>query len=92
MKLPQTSRDAYHSITLEQKKSMWAKIVRSLKKSPAGLTADQIASRLRVPHVEVARRMNELVEKKVVINTPVTRKTRTGRKAIVRCLSKKWAA
>ena len=92
MKLPQTSRDAYHSITLEQKKSMWAKIIKSLKKAPCGLTADQIASRLRVDHVVIARRMNELVDKKVVINTPVKRVTRTGRMAMVRMINKKYAA
>ena len=92
MKVPKTSKAAYDSISLESKKTQHARIIRSLKKAPCGLTADQIASRLRVDHVVIARRFSELVKAGVVINTPVTRKTRTGRKAIVRCLSKKWAA
>lgn len=87
-----TSIKAFQSISLESKKSTWSKIVKALKRRKAGATYDEIATLTGLEPVQVARRMNELVEAKIVINTPITRATRTGRKAMVRTLSKKYAA
>lgn len=91
-KIPKTSRLAFNSITLAQKQAMWAKIVKILRRLKAGANYDEIASKIGVEPVTVARRMAELVTAGIVINTPVTRPTRTGRQAMVRTLSKKWAA
>lgn len=86
-----TSIEAYKSITLESKSSMWSKIVTALKRNKTGLTADQLAEKLKVDHVQISRRMGELRKAGIVIDTPVRRKTRTGRRAIVRMISKKAA-
>lgn len=87
-----TSKLAYESITLDHKKTMWAKIVKALRRNKSGLNYDEIATRINAEPVQVARRMNELVQSGIVINSPVTRPTRTGRKAMVRLISKKYAA
>lgn len=79
-----TSLKAYQSITLESKQTQWAKITRCLAKHPDGLTYDEIARKIRHEPVQVARRMAELVNGKIIVNTKQTRPTRTGRAAMVR--------
>jgi predicted transcriptional regulator len=92
MKVPKTSKLAYDSITLESKQSMWAKIIKVMRKNKTGLTNDEISKALKVDHVVIARRTPELVQAGIMYNTPVTRPTRTGRLAIVKMLRKKYQA
>lgn len=92
MKVRKTSKAAYQSITLDNKQAMWAKIIKALRQMKAGGNYDEIARKINVEPVKVARRLNELVTAGIVYNTPATRPTRTGRAAMVRQLNKKFAA
>ncbi len=85
-----TSLLAYDSVSLENKQYMWASIISALKKMKVGGNYCEIAAAIKAEPVTVARRMNELVQKKIVYNTTVTRPTRTGRQAMVRQLYKRY--
>lgn len=87
-----TSIQAYHSITLDNKKTMWAKIIKALRKMPKGGNFEQIAKAARLEPSKVWKRLPELVKAKIVVNTKDTRPTSSGRQAMVRVLSKKYAA
>ena len=71
---------------------MWAKIIKTLKRNRSGLNYYEIAVRIGAEPVQVARRLNELVQAKLIENTKLTRPTGTGRQAVVRKLNKKYAA
>ena len=92
MKPRKTSIAAYHSISLESKKTMWAKIIKVLKRHRNGLNYSEIAGKIGAEPVQVARRLNELVQAKVIENTKETRPTSSGRQAMVRKLNKRYAA
>ena len=92
MKLQKTSIQAYHSLSLESKKTMWAKIIKVLKRHKNGLNYSEIAGKIGAEPVQVARRLNELVQAKVIENTKETRPTTSGRQAMVRRLNKRFAA
>jgi predicted transcriptional regulator len=86
--MKKTSKDAYNSITLDNKRSMWMRIIKALRSLKEGGNYDQIARKIKVEPVKVARRLNELVEAGIVVNTKNTTPTRTGRRAMVRKLKK----
>ena len=87
-----TSIQAYHSLSLESKKTMWAKIIKVLKRHRNGLNYSEIAGKIGAEPVQVARRLNELVQAKLIENTRETRPTSSGRQAMVRKLNKRFAA
>ena len=87
-----TSIQAYQSLSLESKKTMWAKIIKTLKRNRSGLNYYEIAVRIGAEPVQVARRLNELVQAKLIENTKLTRPTATGRQAMVRRINKSIAA
>ena len=87
-----TSIQAYQSLSLESKKTMWAKIIKVLKRHKNGLNYSEIAGKIGAEPVQVARRLNELVQAKLIENTKETRPTSSGRQAMVRKLNKRFAA
>lgn len=87
-----TSIQAYHSLTIDHKKTMWAKIIKALRKMPNGGNFEQIAKVARLEPSKVWKRLPELVEAKVIENTKETRPTSSGRQAMVRKLNKRFAA
>lgn len=87
-----TSLDAYKSISLADKKAIWAKIILAAKKLPAGGTFEEIAKKAKLEPAKVWKRLPELVQAKIMFNTGSTRPTSSGRKAMVRQLYKKFAA
>ena len=91
-RIRKTSIQAYHSLTLDHKKTMWAKIIKVLKRHKNGLNYSEIAGKIGAEPVQVARRLNELVQSKILVNTTETRATTSGRQAMVRRLNKKYAA
>lgn len=92
MKVRKTSKAAYDSLTLEHKRSMWVKIIKAASKLPNGGNFEQIAKKARLKPDQVWKRLPELVDAKVMYNTGETAPTSTGRQAMVRRLTKKWAA
>ena len=87
-----TSIQAYQSLTIDHKKTMWAKIIKALRKMPNGGNFEQIAKVARLEPAKVWKRLPELVQAKVIGNTKETRPTSSGRQAMVRKLNKKYAA
>jgi hypothetical protein len=87
-----TSKQAYLSLTEDSKKTTYSKIVKALRKMPQGGHFEAIAKKAGLPPERVWKRLPELVDKKILVNTKETRPTSTGRQAMVRTLSKKFAA
>ncbi len=91
MKVRKTSKAAYDSIK-DQRATMWGKIVKAAGKLPNGGNFEQIANKAGLRPDQVWKRLPELVDMKILVNTGETRPTSTGRKAMVRALNKAYAA
>lgn len=86
MKQRKTSLDAYNSITLTDKQRMYNAIVKACKRLKNGGTFEEIAKAANLEPAKVWKRLNEMVEMKILVNTSETRKTSSGRSAMVRKL------
>lgn len=91
MKVRKTSKAAYDSIK-DQRATMWGKIVKAAGKLPNGGNFEQIASKAGLRPDQVWRRLSELVDAKIMINTGETSLTSSGHRAMVRKLNKAYAA
>ena len=80
MRQPQTSREAWKSISKEQLSNHHLKIISALEKLKAA-SAEQIAAYCSLDHWQVNRRMSELEKEGRVYKRGDTTKTKTGRSA-----------
>ena len=82
---------AYYS--LSDKRTTYAKIIKALKRMKDNKgNFEQIARKARLKPEQVWKRLPEMVDARIMENTGETRPTSTGRKAMVRRLSKRYAA
>lgn len=79
-----TSKQAYES--LPDQKTTYGKIIKALKRMPNGGHFEAIAKRAGLPAERVWKRLPELVDKKILVNSG-TKPTSTGRMAMVRKLA-----
>ena len=86
-----TSIEAHNSIKAH-KRTMWAKIIAAARKLPNGGNFEQIARKAGLKPEQVWKRLPEMVDARIMENTGETRPTSTGRQAMVRMLSKRFAA
>lgn len=82
---PVTSRLAHESIK-ESKASMYAKITKGLTKLRVGGQFEEVAAASGITPAQCWRRLSEMVDKGLCFNTGITRKTSSGRQAMVRQL------
>lgn len=81
----QTSKDAHESIK-EHKSILYEKIKEGLRKLKIGGTFEEVATASGIKPEQAWKRMSELVQYGVLYNTGITRKTSSGRNAMVRQL------
>lgn len=81
-----TSKAAHDSVK-EHKREMYIKIIDGLRKLKVGGTFEETAYACGLKPEQVWKRLPELIEMGVVYNVGTTRKTSTGRKAMVRQLT-----
>ena len=81
-KNPETSLEAWKSVTSEQLASHHNKILLALKKLKRG-NAEQISSFTSLNYWQVSRRISKLVAKQLIYRTGKKIKTRTGRDSYV---------
>lgn len=79
-----TSKQAFKS--LPDQKTTYGKIIKALQKMPNGGHFEAIAKRAGLPPDKVWRRLNDLVDRKILVNSG-TKPTSTGRMAMVRKLA-----
>lgn len=79
-KVPDTSLEAWRSITNEQLSNHHAKILASLAQIKTG-SAEQISTHSNLSYWQITKRLSELVKKELIYNTGLKVPTRTGRSA-----------
>ena len=79
---PQTSHDAYRSITPEQLSRHYSKIMEALKVLGSA-SAEQIAKHLTMEHSQVNRRMSEMFRLEMIYKPGKKVLTKSGRNAYV---------
>lgn len=85
-KNPQTSFDAHDSIK-DSKSYYYKKIIEGLTKLQVGGHFEEIAEASGVKPSQVWKRLSEMIDMGILFNTGVTRKTSSGRQAMVRQLT-----
>ncbi len=85
VKVPVTSREAYHSIK-ESKGEMYPLIIKALEEMKVGGTSEEVSLHTGIKHERIWKRMGELVKSGVLYNVGITRITSSGRKSMVRQL------
>lgn len=86
-KLPETSLEAWRSITPEQLSDHHAKILTALSELKKA-SAEQISTHTNLHYWQITRRMSELERKQLIYKTGAKVATRTGRSAAVYALCK----
>lgn len=81
-KLPETSLEAWRSITPEQLSDHHAKILAALSELKKA-SAEQISTHTNLHYWQITRRMSELERKNLIYKTGTKVATRTGRNAAV---------
>lgn len=81
-----TSKAAHDSVK-EHKAAMYEKIIEGLRKLKVGGTFEEVALASGLKPEQTWKRLPEMIEKGVVYNVGTTRKTSTGRKAMIRQLT-----
>lgn len=82
-----TSKDAHESVK-EHKQVFYDKILDALERLKVGGTSHEIAIAAGIEYCQCHKRLPELVEMKLVFNTGITRVNPSGRKSMVRQLTK----
>lgn len=85
-KNPQTSIDAHNSVK-EAKSYYHEKLIAALRELKVGATYEEAATKAGIRPDQAWRRMSELVAAGICYNTGITRKTSSGRSAMVRQLT-----
>lgn len=80
-----TSKEAHESVK-DHKAAMYEKIIIGLQRLKVGGTFEEIAKAAGLEPAQVWKRLPEMVEGEKVYNVGTTRKTSSGRKAMVRQL------
>lgn len=80
-----TSKEAHESVK-EHKDVMYEKIVKGMESLRVGGTFEEIAIAAHIKPEQCWKRLPEMIELGLVYNVGTTRKTSTGRKAMVRQL------
>jgi predicted transcriptional regulator len=77
------SQEAHESIK-PQKQFICDRVMESIKaRHSQGMTCDEVEIALGLTHQTASARVNELMKKKLIIDSTLRRKTRSGRKATV---------
>lgn len=82
-----TSKAAHESVK-EHKQVFYDKIEEGLKKLVVGGTSEEVARAAGIEYAQCHKRIYEMIEAGTVFNTGITRKNSSGRKAMVRQLTK----
>lgn len=82
MKQPETSREAYLSVTLEMKNTHYSKIIKALKTLGSGIY-EELADYMGMEKNQVSRRLKEMEMQELVYKSGTKRPTRSGRNAFV---------
>jgi predicted restriction endonuclease len=85
-RLPGTSIEAHHSVK-EMKEAHYVKIISALTLLKVGGTYEEISTLINLDKAQVNRRLSEMVLAGTIFNVGTTRKTISGRKAMVRQLT-----
>lgn len=83
----QTSTEAHESVK-EHKQVFYDKIIDALERLKVGGTSHEVAITAGIEYAQAHKRLPELVEKGIVFNTGITRTNPSGRKSMVRQLTK----
>lgn len=84
---PETSRLAHDSVK-EHKQAMYLKIIEGLEKLKVGGNFEEIAKASNLEPAQVWKRLSEMVDLGICFNVGISRPTSSGRKAMVRQLTK----
>ncbi len=86
MKQPETSREAYLSVTLEMKNKHYGQILKALKQMGSG-TYEEIALFIGLGTDQVGRRLKEMRDENLLYISGLKRPTKKGRGAFVHYLA-----
>lgn len=82
-KNPQTSLEAYWALPPEQVSTHHSKIISAIRSLGGAATADMVAQKTGMQHVQINRRFIELAREEKIVNTKKKKLTRSGRNAFV---------
>lgn len=80
MKQPETSKEAFLSVTLEMKNKHYGQILKALKDLGSG-TYDEIADFIGLDRHQVGRRLKEMRDNKLLFISGLKRQTKKGNRA-----------
>jgi predicted transcriptional regulator len=82
MKQPQTSLEAYKSVTVEMKNTHYSKILKALKSLGSG-TYEEIGNHIGMERHQIGRRLKEMELEELIYKSGSKRPTKSGRSAYV---------